>query len=62
MKSNSENDEEIVYIYLMKYCEILQIMKSTFAEDFKYISRMNSEKLKKAVQLLTYIKKSLEFR
>lgn len=62
MQSNSENDEEVVYIYLMKYCEILQIMKSTFAEDSKYISLMNNSNLKKAIKLLTHIKESLEYR
>lgn len=62
MKSNDENDEEIVYIYLMKYCEIVQIMKKNFKEDADYIKLMNTTNLKKAINMLTYIKKSLENR
>lgn len=62
MKANSENDEEVVYIYLMKYCEILQFMKNTFTNDIKYVDGMNKNNLKKAVKMLSYIKESLENR
>lgn len=59
MKANNENDEEVVYIYLMKYCEIVQVMKSTFKSDEKYIVGMNSANLKKGLIILTHIKESL---
>lgn len=59
MKANNENDEEVVYIYLMKYCEIVQVMKSTYKNDEKYIVGMNSAKLKKGLIILTHIKESL---
>lgn len=62
MKSNDENDEETVYIYLMKYCEIVQIMKNSFKKDTDYIKLMNTTSLRKAVCMLTYIKESLEKR
>jgi len=62
MTANSENDEEVVYIYLMKYCQILQVMKKTFTDDKEYITLMYKEKLKKAIKMLTYIKESLEKR
>lgn len=62
MKANSENDEEVVYVYLMKYCEIMQIMKNNFKSDVNYIVLMNTDKLKTALQILTHIKKSLENR
>lgn len=62
LNANSENDEEVVYIYLMKYCEIIQIMKSNFKADSNYIILMNREKLKKALFMLTHIKGSLEKR
>lgn len=62
MKANSENDEEVVYIYLMKYCEIMQIMKNNFKNDVNYIALMNTDKLKTALKILTHIKESLENR
>jgi len=62
MTANNENDEEVVYIYLMKYCQILQVMKKTFTNDKMYIDLMYKDNLKKAVKMLTYIKESLERR
>ncbi|KAL5235637.1 hypothetical protein ACI65C_003047 [Semiaphis heraclei] len=62
MTANTENDEEVVYIYLMKYCQILQVMKKTFTDDKEYISLMNKDKLKRAIKMLTYVKESLEKR
>lgn len=62
MKAHNENDEEVVYIYLMKYCEIMQIMKNNFKNDVDYIVLMNTDKLKTALKILTYIKESLENR
>uniref|UniRef100_A0A2H8TIC7 Ubiquitin carboxyl-terminal hydrolase n=1 Tax=Melanaphis sacchari TaxID=742174 RepID=A0A2H8TIC7_9HEMI len=59
MNANNENDEEVVYIYLMKYCQILQFMKKTFIDDEIYIDCMYKKNLKKAVNMLTYIKESL---
>lgn len=61
MKWNNENDEEHVYIFLMKYCEILQLMRN-FKTDEKYTSLMHANNLKKALKMLTYIKESLEKR
>lgn len=62
MKANNENDEEVVYIYLMKYCEIMQIMKNNFKSDVNYIVLMNTNKLKNALNILIHIKESLENR
>lgn len=62
MTANNENDEEVVYIYLMKYCQILQVMKKTFINDETYIHLMYTDKLKKAIKMLTHIKESLERR
>ncbi|XP_060876079.1 ubiquitin carboxyl-terminal hydrolase 8-like isoform X1 [Metopolophium dirhodum] len=62
MIANNENDEEVVYIYLMKYCQILQVMKKTFTNDKNYIDLMYKDNLKKAIKMLTYIKESLERR
>lgn len=62
MKANNENDEEVVYVYLMKYCEIVQIMKTYFKSDNKYIVGMNSANLKKGLTILTHIKESLSNR
>ncbi|KAL4090510.1 hypothetical protein QTP88_025329 [Uroleucon formosanum] len=62
MTANNENDEEVVYIYLMKYCQILQVMKKTFTNDENYIHLMYTDKLKKAIKMLTHIKESLERR
>lgn len=61
MKMNVENDEEGVYILLMKYCEIMQIMKKKSASniDQDYIILMNGSNLKTAIKMLTHIKKSL---
>lgn len=62
MKANNNNDEETVYIYLMKYCEIVQIMKNTFKTDTNYIALMNTNDLKKALKMLTHITESLKNR
>lgn len=62
MKANNENDEEVVYIYLMKYCEIVQIMKNSFKNDEKYVVLMNTSQLKTSITMLTHIKESLENR
>lgn len=62
MKANNENDEEVVYIYLMKYCEIVQIMKNNFKNDEKYVILMNTSQLKTSITMLTHIKESLENR
>lgn len=62
MKANNENDEEVVYIYLMKYCEIVQIMKNNFKNDEKYVILMNTSQLKTSIKMLTHIKESLENR
>lgn len=62
MNANNENDEEVVYIYLMKYCQIIQLMKKNFIDDKLYIDCMHKQNLKKAVNMLTYIKESLEKR
>lgn len=62
MTANNENDEEVVYIYLMKYCQILQVMKKTFTNDKDYINLMYKDNLKKAIKMLTYLKESLEKR
>ncbi|XP_050059655.1 ubiquitin carboxyl-terminal hydrolase 8-like isoform X2 [Aphis gossypii] len=59
MNANNENDEEVVYIYLMKYCQIIQLMKKNFIDDKVYIDCMYKQNLKKAVNMLTYIKESL---
>jgi len=59
MNANNENDEEVVYIYLMKYCQIIQFMNKTFINDKVYIDGMYKQNLKKAVNMLTYIKESL---
>lgn len=59
MNANNENDEEVVYIYLMKYCQILQFMNKTFIGDKQYINCMYKQNLKKAINMLTYIKESL---
>lgn len=60
-KMNVENDEEKVYIYLMKYCEIMQLMKKKFQSeaDKEYIILMNGSNLKKALKTLGYVKDSL---
>ncbi|XP_060851523.1 ubiquitin carboxyl-terminal hydrolase 8-like isoform X4 [Rhopalosiphum padi] len=62
MTANNDNDEEVVYIYLMRYCQILQFMKKTFIDDTIYINCMYKQNLKKALNMLTYIKDSLEKR
>lgn len=62
MKGVSENDEEHVYILLMRYCEIIQTMKKNFKTDEKYTSLMHADNLKKAVKMLTHVKESLENR
>jgi type IV secretory pathway component VirB8 len=62
MEANNENDEETVYIYLMKYCEIVQIMKNNFIDDTDYIVKMNSSSLRKSMQMLSHVKMSLENR
>jgi len=62
MKANSENDEETVYIYLMRYCELVHIMNKIFKSDAEYIVPMHSSNLKKSVKILTHIKESLENR
>lgn len=62
MTANNENDEEVVYIYLMKYCQILQVMKKTFTNDKDYINLMYKDNLKKAIKMLTHLKESLEKR
>jgi len=62
MTANNENDEEVVYIYLMKYCQILQVMKKTFTNDKLYIDLMYKNNLKRALKMLTHIKESLERR
>lgn len=62
MIANNENDEETVYIYLMKYCEIVQIMKNTFVNDTDYIINMNKSSLKTSMCMLSHIKSSLENR
>lgn len=59
MNANNENDEEVVYIYLMKYCQIIQFMNKTFIDDKLYIDCMYKQNLKQAVNMLTYIKESL---
>lgn len=62
MKANSENDEETVYIYLMKYCEMVQIMKNNFIDDTGYIVSMNNSSLRKSMHMLSHVKMSLENR
>jgi len=60
--SEDSNDEEVVYIYLMKYCEIIQIMKKNFTTDIEYIKLMNTNELKKALKILVHITESLKNR
>lgn len=62
MTANNENDEEVVFIYLMKYCEMVQLMKTMFKTDKVYISLMEKDKLRIALKMLTHIKESLENR
>lgn len=62
MNANNDIDEEIVYIYLMKYCEIIHYMKKTYSDDTKYITGMHGSHLKKAINMLIHIKESLEDR
>lgn len=62
MKANDENDEETVYIYLMKYCEMVQIMKNKFINDTDYIVKMNNSSLRKSMNMLGHVKRSLENR
>lgn len=62
MKANNNNDEETVYVYLMKYCEIIQVMKKNFKKDTDYITLMNSNNLKIALKMLIHITESLKNR
>jgi len=63
MTANNENDEEEVYIYLMKYCQILQVMKKNCTNDDQlYIDLLYKDNFKKALKMLTYVKESLERR
>ncbi|XP_050424482.1 ubiquitin carboxyl-terminal hydrolase 8-like isoform X1 [Adelges cooleyi] len=64
MKYNEINDEERVYIYLMKYCELMTLIKNhkDYENDPKYFNLMYCSNLKKAVNLLKHVKSSLEKR
>lgn len=62
MKAKDENDEETVYIYLMKYCEMVQIMKNKFINDTDYIVKMNYSSLRTSMKMLGHVKRSLENR
>ncbi|VVC25104.1 Hypothetical protein CINCED_3A014822 [Cinara cedri] len=59
---NNYEDEEKTYILLMKYCEIVQLMKKQFNRDASYIAGMNKFHLRTAITMLTHIKESLENR
>lgn len=58
----NHDDEEKLFILLMKYCEMVQVMNNTFKHDLKYIVPMTETKIKTAISLLVNIKKSLEIR
>ncbi|XP_050522662.1 ubiquitin carboxyl-terminal hydrolase 15-like isoform X2 [Daktulosphaira vitifoliae] len=56
-----KNDEETVYIYLMKYCEIMQLLKEhkEYKNDPKFLEMMYKSNLKKALKILTHLRSSL---